>query len=244
MIDAKERSRWSRQIAIFGEEGQERLRDARVLIAGAGGLGSVIASYLGMAGIGFLRIVDFDQVDESNLNRQVLAIPADVGREKAALAMEKLSAGCPSCSIEAVHQSIDDGSSTRITSDVDIIVDALDNYPARHVLNRAAAGRGIPLVHGAVKGLYGQALTVIPGRGACLKCVFADDYPHETFPILGATCGVIGSVQAGEVIKFVTGRGTLLVGRLFIWNGVLSQAEILEVKTNPACMVCGTGGPA
>ncbi len=244
--DAQDAFRFSRQTPLIGEGGQERLGNARVLIAGMGGLGSLIASYLGLSGIGFLRIVDFDRVDDSNLNRQMLARPADVGREKAAVAAEGLAAACPTCTIEPVHGFIDDETAPGLISDVDIIVDALDNYPGRHVLNRAALRYGIPLVHGAVRGLYGQALTIIPGRGACLKCIFADEFPRETFPILGPTCGVIGSVQAGEVIKYITGMGALLANRLLVWNGILSEAEIIEVQRSPRCPVCsrGRGGPA
>jgi molybdopterin-synthase adenylyltransferase len=241
-LDAQEKIRYSRQIAMFGEEGQERLKSARVMIAGAGGLGSVIAGYLGLAGIGFIRIADSDQVDMSNLNRHILASLKDVGREKTSASLERLAASCPSCRVEALHRVIDSETVQALTSDVDIIVDALDNHPSRHMLNRAAVEHGIPLVHGAVRGLYGQALTVIPRRGACLRCILAEDSPREDFPILGPTCGVIGSVQAGEVVKFITGLGTLLVDRLFVWNGSLSEAEIVEVRKNPSCTVCGNEG--
>lgn len=237
-FDEQEKARYSRQIPIIGEDGQEKLKKARVLIAGAGGLGSVIARYLGMAGTGFLRIVDCDLVDASNLNRHILADSADIGRSKATAEREELVVSCPSCSVEVFHQTIDHESVLSISSDVDIIVDALDNYPTRHVLNEAAVHLDIPLVHGAVKGLYGQVLTVVPSRSACMKCIFAEEYPTETLPVLGSTCGVIGSVQVGEVIKCITGIGTLLIDRLFLWNGLLSEAEILEVVKNPACSVC------
>ncbi len=238
-LNVQERYRYSRQIAVIGEEGQERLKQTRIMIAGIGGLGSVLASYLAMSGIGFLRIVDNDKVDESNFSRQFLYWPEDVANEKVTSAAGKLAAMNPSCQIEAINRNIDDSIMEEMVSDVHLIVDALDNYTTRHVLNRAAVKHEIPLFHGAVRGFYGQAITIIPGRSACMRCIFAEGLPRETFPILGPTCGVIASVQATEVIKYITGIGALLIDRMFVWNGRVSESEIIDVERNPDCNVCG-----
>jgi len=238
-LDAREKCHHARQIAVIGEDGQERLKQSRVMISGLGGLGTTLAGYLAAAGIGFLRIVDNARVDECNLNRQFLYGPENIGQDKTASVCGKLSAIHPSCRIEALSQTIDDATVMDLLSDVHMVVDTLDNYATRHALNRAAIKTGIPLVHGAVRGLYGQSLTIIPGRSACLRCVFTEGLSSGTYPALGATCGVIASVQATEVIKYLTGMGALLTDRLFVWNGRVSEAEIIDVEKNPSCRVCG-----
>jgi len=186
--------------------------------------------------------VDNDQVDESNITRQFLYGPADIGKEKASSVADKLMIMNPTCRIEALSETIDDMTAPDLVADVHMAVDTLDNYATRHALNRAAVNYKTALVHGAVRGLYGQALTVIPGRSACLRCVFAEGLPSDTFPTLGPTCGVIASIQATEVVKYLTGMGALLIDRLFVWNGRVSEAEIIDVERNPSCAVCGYFG--
>jgi molybdopterin-synthase adenylyltransferase len=239
ILNAQEKYRHARQIAIIGEDGQEKLKQARVMISGLGGLGTTLAGYLAAAGVGFLRIVDNARVDECNLTRQFLYGPDDIGQDKTASVAERLTAIYPSCGIEALNQTIDDATAIDLISGVHVVMDTLDNYTTRHVLNRAAIKNKTPLVHGAVRGLYGQTLTVIPGRSACLRCVFTDGIPGGTYPVLGPTCGVIASVQATEVVKYLTGMGALLTDRLFVWNGRVSEAEIIDVEKNPSCRVCG-----
>lgn len=241
-LDIQERYHYSRQIATLGEEGQERLKNARILIAGLGGLGSILATYLAASGVGFLRVADNDSIDETNLHRQFLFRLEDIGRDKASVAADKITAKFPSCRVEALCRTIDEVTVTDLTNDIHLIVDALDNFATRHVLNRAAVKRGTPLFHGAVRGFYGQAFTIIPHRTPCMRCIFTEGLPRETFPILGPTCGVIASVQATEVIKYITGIGALLVDRMFVWNGRVSEAEIIEVERNPSCSVCGDDG--
>jgi molybdopterin-synthase adenylyltransferase len=240
ILNVQEKYRHARQIAIIGEEGQERLKQSRVLISGLGGLGTTLAGYLAASGIGFLRIVDNALVDESNLTRQFLYGPADIGSGKTVSVAEKLIAINPFCRIEAISQTIDEINAPDMIADVHIVVDTLDNFTARHMLNRTAVNRKTTLVHGAVRGLYGQVLTVIPGRSACLRCVFSEGLPNDTFPTMGPTCGVIASVQATEVVKYLTGMGALLVDRLFVWNGKVSEAEIIDVEKNHVCRVCGS----
>jgi molybdopterin/thiamine biosynthesis adenylyltransferase len=239
LITEEERKRYQRQILMLGEGGQERLKMARVLIAGAGGLGTVISMYLAAAGVGTLRIVDCDVVEASNLNRQILHWGGDLGRQKTASASEKLTALNTLIRIEKVAARIDETSIDKIARDCNLIVDAMDNFPTRYLLNRAALKKGIPFIHGAVRGLYGQATTVLPGKSPCLRCIFPGSPPPEIFPIIGATCGVIGSIEATEAIKLLTGRGEPLAGRLFIWDGMAANADSLAVERNPECPDCG-----
>ena len=172
MITEEEQKRYHRQILMLGEAGQEKLKAARVLIAGAGGLGTVISLYLAAAGVGPLRIVDCDVVEASNLNRQILHWGGDIGRPKTASASEKLAALNPLIRVEEVAGRIDETSIDAITKECDLIVDAMDNFPTRYLLNRTAVRKGIPFIHGAVRGLFGQATTVLPGKTPCLRCIF------------------------------------------------------------------------
>ena len=224
---------------MLGEAGQERLKASRVLIAGAGGLGTVIATYLAAAGIGTLRIADCDVVEATNLNRQILHWGKDVGRLKTASVAEKLSALNALIRVEEITGRIDDASIDAVAADCDLIVDAMDNFPTRYLLNRTALRKRVPFIHGAVRGMQGQATTVIPGRTPCLRCLFPQSPPTELFPIVGATCGVIGSIEATEAVKLLTGQGEPLAGRLLIWDGLASCADSLVVDRNPACPDCG-----
>jgi molybdopterin/thiamine biosynthesis adenylyltransferase len=231
--------RYERQLPVLGEEGQERLRKARVLVAGVGGLGTVVSAYLAGAGVGFIRLADQDRVEISNLHRQILFSQDDIGREKAAAAAERLLAMNPSIRVEGVCRTLVKETACDMTEDVDLIVDALDNYNARFLLNRIAFTRRIPLIHGAVRGFFGQATTLIPGRTACLRCLVAQAPPPEACPILGGTCGVIGAVQATEAVKVLTGVGEPLADRLFLWDGRTGEATIMHTERNPRCAVCG-----
>jgi molybdopterin/thiamine biosynthesis adenylyltransferase len=239
MITDEERKRYQRQILLFGEEGQEKLKAARVLIAGVGGLGSPIALYLAAAGVGVLRLADCDIVEQSNLNRQLLHGSGDVGRRKTQSAAEKLAALNPLIRLETVPERIEEITAGKIARDCNLIVDAMDNFPTRRLLNRIALAQGIPLVHGAVRGLYGQATTIIPGKTPCLRCLFPVNPPPEIFPIVGVTCGIIGSIEAMEAIKLLTGRGDPLAGRLLFWDGLAGNADFLTVERDPSCPDCG-----
>jgi molybdopterin/thiamine biosynthesis adenylyltransferase len=239
MITDEERNRYARQILMIGEKGQERLKASRVLVAGAGGLGTVISLYLAAAGVGHLRIIDCDVVEASNLNRQILHWSEDLGRPKTTSVEEKLASLNPLIHIEAVSCRIAEENAGEVARGCDLIVDAMDNFPTRHLLNRAAVEKGIPFIHGAVRGLFGQATTVIPGETPCLRCLFPANPPREVFPIIGATCGVIGSIEASEAIKLLTGQGKPLAGRLFLWDGLAGSADSLTIEKDPCCPVCG-----
>jgi molybdopterin-synthase adenylyltransferase len=239
ILSERERKRYQRQILLFGEEGQERLKRARVFLAGAGGLGSPAATYLAVAGVGTITLVDHDRVELSNLNRQVLHWDTDVGRPKTESAVEKLRAMNPDSNIVALEETIDERNVNALTEGSGVIVDAMDNFPSRYLLNRAAIRHRIPFIHGAIRGFDGQAMTVLPGRTACLRCVFPSPPPTEEFPVIGVTAGVIGLVQATEVIKYLLGTGELLADRLLIWDGMRSTLEKIEVQRNPRCPDCG-----
>jgi len=239
MLSERECERYKRQILLFGDEAQERLKKAHIFIAGAGGLGSPVATYLAVAGVGTITIVDMDTVDLSNLNRQILHSDRDIGKKKTVSALEKLREYNADITVNAIDATITAGNVRELVGTADGIVDALDNYPVRYLLNRVALEKKIPFFHGAIRGFYGQATTIIPDKTACLECVFPKAPPSEVFPVLGATAGVIGSVQANEVVKYLTGKGTLLAGRLFTWDGTCAAAEEIVIEKNPACPACG-----
>ena len=242
MLSERERERYKRQILLFGEEGQERLKEAKIFIAGAGGLGSPVAIYLAVAGVGTLTVVDSDVVDQTNLNRQILHSDRDIGKKKTVSAEGKLQEINPDITIRAIDAHLDETNAGRLVGGADGIVDALDNYPARYLLNRIALEKGIPLFHGAIRGMYGQATTIIPGETPCLSCIFPKPPPAEVFPVVGVTPGLIAMVQATEVLKFLLGTGNLLANRLFLWDGMQAQASEICVERNPCCPVCGTSG--
>ena len=241
MLTPNELERYGRQIMMagFGEAGQEKLKNARVFIAGAGGLGCPISIYLANAGIGAIRLVDQDKIELSNLNRQVLHWPEDVGRLKVDSASEKLRRMNPDLKLEAIRETMDENNLYQLTEGCDVIVDAMDNIKTRYLLNKAAIDHNIPFVHGAIYGLEGRAMTIIPGKSACLGCVYKGIPPKAKFPVLGVTPAVIGCIQATEVIKYLTGIGELLIDRILIYDGLNMKFMELVIKRNPECEYCG-----
>ena len=240
MLDAEELKRYDRQIMIpeIGQAGQEQLKAATIFVAGAGGIGSPVTIYLAAAGVGTIRLADHDRVDVSNLNRQVLHWDEDVGRKKVGSASEKLRRLNPHVKIEAVDETITEENAKALASGCDGIVDAMDNLATRYILNKAAIDLNIPFFHGAVRGLEGRALTVVPGKGACLRCLYRGPVPQEKFPVLGATPAVIGCIQATEVIKYITGIGKLLINRLIVYDGLGLKFTEFKVNRNPECEHC------
>lgn len=240
-MSAEERKRYDRQMTIreIGEQGQERLKKARVLVAGAGGLGSPVCIYLAAAGVGLIRVVDHDSVDLSNLNRQVLHWSGDVGRKKVVSAGEKLGMLNPDVTLEGLVETITGENVSTLLADVDLVVDAMDNLPTRYLLNRAAIEHNIPFFHGGVYGFEGRAMTIVPGKGACLRCMYRGQIPEEKFPVIGVTPAVIGSIQATEVIKYLLGIGDLLIDTLLVYDGLSLEFTKFKVRRNPECDHCG-----
>ena len=242
MLTPSERERYDRQIMIeeIGQEGQRKLKRSRVVIAGAGGLGSLIALYLTAAGIGMIRVIDHDQVVLSNLNRQILHWEEDIGREKVQSASTKLRNLNRAVEIEAIAKTITESNVSQLVDGCDVIVDAMDNLPTRYILNRCAIKKNIPFFHGAVNGFEGRVMTIIPGETACLRCMYRGPVPQEKFPVIGVAPAVIGSIQATEVIKYLVGIGKLLANRLLIYDGLKVTFTEFTVKKNPECDHCGS----
>jgi molybdopterin/thiamine biosynthesis adenylyltransferase len=241
-LTKNELTRYDRQMILpgFGAEGQAKLKQARVFIAGAGGLGSPAAIYLAAAGIGTLRIADHDTVELSNLNRQVLHWEKDIGGEKVASAAAKLKRLNPGIRVETIGDTITADNVSELVGDADLIVDAMDNLPARYLLNLTAIQKNIPFFHGAVYGFEGRAMTVIPGRSACLYCLYhGATTPKTRFPVIGVTPAVIGCIQATEVIKYLVGLGELLTDRLLNYDGLTMKFTEFRIKRDPGCPHCG-----
>jgi len=241
MIAERDRERFLRQIMIdgFGENGQERLSRGRVFVAGAGGLGCAVCTYLAAAGVGLLRVADRGEVELGNLNRQVLYATGDIGKAKAPALQERLRDLNPGVRFEPVHAVMDETSLPGLLEAIDVAVDALDNLPTRLALNEACLDRRIPLVHGAVNGFQGQVMTVIPGQGPCLMCLYEGRHYTGEIPVLGTTPGITGCIQATEVIKILTGLGAPLSGRLLLYDGKEMRFSELAPARNPRCPHCG-----
>ena len=240
--------RYSRQIMLpgFGIEAQERLGAARVLIVGLGGLGSPVAMYLAATGVGRLMLADFDAVDLSNLQRQLLHGTADIGRTKVDSAIATISALNPDVELIPCKGSLDAESLTELAADVDLIVDATDNFATRFAVNAACYAAGIPLVSGAAIRTEGQ-VAVFSGRpgGPCYQCLYPRNGSEDTTctanGVLAPVVGIIGSIQATEAIKLLTGLGRPLTGRLLLLDAANMEWRSLRLAADPACPVCAAG---
>jgi adenylyltransferase/sulfurtransferase len=236
-----EYQRYHRQIILpgWGVEGQEKVKEAVVFIAGAGGLGSPVAIYLAAAGVGRIRICDDSEPEISNLNRQILHTDADIGKKKALSAKEMLNKVNPHVKIEPLPFRIERENVDELIGDARIIIDCMDNFPTRHILNEYAVRKRMPFVHGGVIGMCGQITFIHSPETPCLHCIFPGSPPREVFPVVGATPGVIGTLEALEVLKYITGIGENLKGRLLIWDGERMEFQEIAIKKYPNCPVCG-----
>lgn len=239
-LNNKEMEKYDRQIMIFGEEAQKKLKRSKVFIAGLGGLGSPIAIYLASAGVGELRIVDCDAVEISNLNRQILHWEADLGRGKAESAERKLKEMNSDVKVEAFSERITEENVFDLIGDSDVIVDAMDNFETRYLLNRVAVSKRIPFVHGAVYGFEGRVTTILPGETPCLRCIYPRAPPRSKFPVIGTAPGVTGVIEANEVIKILTGYGELLKGIMLVWDGYDSSFERIRIERREDCEECSS----
>jgi len=248
-LRADQKARYRRHLSLpeVGEAGQARLASARVLILGAGGLGCPAALYLAAAGVGTLGIVDLDVVEVSNLQRQVLHRSSDAGRPKTDSARDALTALNPEVKVLTFHERLSAANVLRIVRDFQVVVDGGDNFPTRYLLNDACVREGIPLVHGSVYRFEGQATTLLPGVGPCYRCLYPAPPPPELAPscaeagVLGVLPGLIGVVQANEVLKLLLGIGTPLVGRLLTFDALGTRFSELSLRRDPACPTCRPG---
>jgi len=222
--------RYLRQLPVLGEEGQRKLRNSTVLVAGLGGLGSPVAYYLAAAGVGELVLVDEGDVELSNLNRQILHWEKDVGKSKVESAGEKLSALNHEVRLRLVKGRITRETAGELVRDVDVVVDCLDNFRTRYLVADAAWDEGVPLVHGAVEGLYGQVTTVVPGQTLKLRELFPNVRDRENIPVVGATAGVIGAIEALEVIKLVTDVGKPLLNKILVIDLTDYSFEVVSIQ--------------
>jgi adenylyltransferase/sulfurtransferase len=242
-LSPEERQRYTRQMIVpnWGEEAQRRLKASRVFIAGAGGLGSPVSFNLAVAGIGVIRICDFDSPELSNLNRQFLHDDSRIGMNKAESARRTLSRLNPHVQIDAITEKIDEANIDRLVGDSDLILDCMDNYPTRFVLNASAVRKGIPLIHGSIWGFEARVTFLHPPATPCLACIFKAAPPREVFPVLGATPGITGTIQAMEAIKYLAGVGSLLKGRLLCCDYLEMKFFEVKVRKDPTCSACGGG---
>lgn len=240
-LKEEELKRYARQTLMdgWGLSGQEKLKKATVFIAGAGGLGSPAAIYLATAGVGHIRICDFDVLDISNLNRQILHDKSRVGINKALSAKTTLEKVNANVTVTAIQDRITSDNVDKLIADAKIIVDCMDNFPTRYILNESAFRKHIPLMYASVWGMDGRLSFIYPPETPCFKCLFQEEPPSGLFPIVGATPGVIGSMQALEVLKYLTGVGLNLKGRQLVWEGSTMTFKTLRMYRDPACSVCG-----
>lgn len=238
-------SHYSRQIRLpqIGEQGQRRLLDSRVLIIGMGGLGSPAAMYLAAAGVGHVVISDFDRVEPSNLQRQIVHRAADIGQAKAESASRTLRALNPDITVTAIDWQFDDEELEEQARKSDVVLDCSDNFPTRFSVNEACVKTRTPLVSGAAIRMEGQATTFLPGRDSpCYRCLYRDEgAEYETCAaegILPPVVGMIGTIQALEAIKLITGAGKTLCGRLLLFDGNAMEFQTVTLPRDPECPVC------
>jgi molybdopterin/thiamine biosynthesis adenylyltransferase/rhodanese-related sulfurtransferase len=246
-LSREELQRYARHLVLpeVGLEGQRRLKAARVLVVGAGGLGAPVSLYLAAAGVGTLGLVDFDAVDASNLHRQVLFGTSDVGRPKLQAAAERLRSVNPHLAIEPFEERLTSENALEIVRRFDVIADGTDNFPTRYLVNDACVLTGRPNAYASVFRFEGQVSVFWAEKGPCYRCLFAEPPPPGLVPscaeggVLGVLPGLLGTMQAAEVLKLVLGAGDPLIGRLLLVDTLAMRFRELKVKKNPDCAVCG-----
>lgn len=239
--------RYSRQILLkqVGGKGQEKLLASRVLIVGAGGLGSPAALYLAAAGVGTIGLIDGDTVDVTNLQRQIAHFTSDLGTPKVESAADKLRAINPSVRVETYHELAMADNILDIVRRYDFVLDGTDNFPAKFLINDACVFAGVPFSHAGILRFDGQLFTVIPGQTACYRCVFGGPPPPGAVPscsqagVLGGVAGVVGSLQATEALKYLLGVGELLTDRMLVFDALGMRFREVKFKRSPRCPICG-----
>ena len=239
--------RYSRHIILqeVGVKGQTKLLNASVLIIGAGGLGAPAALYLAAAGVGTIGIVDADEVDLSNLQRQVIHTTNDVGKAKVKSAAETMEAINPDVTVKTYRTFVDSSNIMDLIKDYDFIIDGTDNFPAKFLINDACVMAEKPFSHAGIIRFKGQLMTYVPGEGPCYRCVFKNPPPKDAVPtckqagVIGAMGGVIGSLQAMEAIKYIIGKGDLLTGKLLTYDALKMEFHTIKLPKDDHCAVCG-----
>ena len=239
--------RYSRHIILqeVGVKGQKKLLNASVLIIGAGGLGAPAALYLAAAGVGTIGIVDADEVDLSNLQRQVIHTTNDVGKAKVKSAAETMEAINPDVTVKTYRTFVDSTNIMDLIKDYDFIIDGTDNFPAKFLINDACVMAEKPFSHAGIIRFKGQLMTYVPGEGPCYRCVFKNPPPKDAVPtckqagVIGAMGGVIGSLQAMEAIKYIIGKGNLLTGKLLTYDALKMEFHTIKLPKDDHCAVCG-----
>jgi len=247
-LSTEELQRYSRHLLLpeVGLEGQRRLKAGRVLLVGAGGLGSPLGLYLAAAGVGHVGLVDFDVVDVTNLQRQVLHGTRDVGRSKLDSARDRLLDINPHVDLETYDTRLTSDNALEIVREYDVVVDGTDNFPTRYLVNDACVLTGRPNVYGSIFRFEGQASVFATADGPCYRCLFREPPPPGLVPscaeggVLGVLPGLIGTIQATETLKILLGIGTTLAGRLLLVDALRMQFRTLKLKRDPACPACGT----
>ena len=246
-LSTDEHIRYSRHLILdgVGPDGQRRLKGSRVLVVGAGGLGSPVAMYLAAAGVGTLGIADFDVVDVTNLQRQVIHGTRDVGRPKLDSARDRIGEINPHVAVEPVPERLTSANALEVVRAFDVVVDGTDNFPTRYLLNDACVLAGKPNVYGSILRWEGQASVFWAERGPCYRCLFAEPPPPGLVPncaeggVLGVLPGIVGSIQAAETLKLLLGNGDTLVGRLLLFDALRMKFREMRLRRDPACPVCG-----
>jgi adenylyltransferase/sulfurtransferase len=246
-LTTDELSRYSRHLILpeVGMEGQQKLKAAKVLCVGTGGLGSPLAFYLAAAGIGTLGLVDFDVVDASNLQRQIIHSTKDIGRKKLDSAAEKLTALNPALNVVKHETMLTSANALEILKDYDVVADGTDNFPTRYLVNDACVLLGKPNAYGSIFRFEGQASVFATREGPCYRCLYPEPPPPGLVPscaeggVLGILPGLVGVIQATEVIKLILGKGTPLIGRLLLVDSLNMKFRELKLRKNPECPVCG-----
>jgi len=246
-LTAEQKSRYSRHLLVpeVGEAGQARLLESKVLLVGAGGLGSPAGLYLAAAGVGTIGVLDSDVVDLSNLQRQILHTNASVGRPKTESAAATLKALNPDVHVVRHDLRLDSSNVMEVIAPYDVIVDGCDNFSTKYLVNDAAVLTGKTTVYGSIFRFEGQASVFVPGRGPCYRCLFPEPTPSELAPscdeagVLGVLPGVVGLIQATEAVKVILGRGETLMGRLLTYDALKMSFREFKVRRDPRCAVCG-----
>lgn len=240
-ITDQEKERYNRQMLLPGWEeiSQKNLKESVVFIAGAGGLGSPVSIYLACAGTGCLRICDSGNMELSNLNRQILHDDRDLEKNKAESAKVTINRMTPHVDVKALSERITNENIRSLVGNARLMIDCLDNFDTRFILNDYAVKTGLPLIHGGVTGLSGQVSFIKPPETPCLACFVHEPPSSSVFPILGATAGVVGCIQALEALKYLTGTGSLLKKRILFWDGEYMRFYTVSQSKDPDCKVCG-----